>query len=84
MINIITFTLGTTEAYYVKNKITLKLLKKFIRKLYPELSVRIRAAKDEEWLEMEGTIIATQYDGWGLYSNNEGILSWKSVKEIEL
>ena len=82
--NAITLTLNTATTYYVHDVVTLELLEKFINKVCPDLTVCIRAASDEEWLEMEGTIIATQYDGWGLYSNNEDILSWKSIEEIEL
>ena len=82
--NAITLTLNTATTYYVQEKITLELLEKFINKVCPDLSVCIRAANDEEWLEMEGTSIATQYDGWGLYSNNEDVLRWESIEEIIL
>jgi hypothetical protein len=82
--NVITFTLNTATTYYVQEVVTLELLEKFINKVCPDLSVCIRRDHDEEWLEMEGTILATQYDGCDLYSNNEDMLNWKSIEEITL
>ena len=81
--NVITLTLNTETTYYVQEEITLELLKKFINKVSPDLSVCIRHDHDEAWLEMEGTILAAQYYGGEVYCN-QNILTWESVEEIIL
>lgn len=82
--NLITFKLGRTERYWTTREITLEFLEQLINMMQPALSTRIvKVQKLEEYLEVEGSIVALKQDGLPLDINHQ-MLSVEFDKEVVL
>lgn len=82
-VNIISFTLDTTDKYYTKEIVTLDFLKKFINKVEPALSCKIHESYEEDWLEVEGLEVAN-VNFVGSLVTESPMLNVERVEEIVL